>query len=57
MIDNNSLSSVEIALLKNESIQNQINLFALEANQKRYEAYLAEQEALRIMNEEVIFAK
>lgn len=57
MIDNNSLSSVEIPLLKNESIQNQINLFALEANQKRYEAYLAEQEALRIMNEEVIFAK
>ena len=57
MIDNNRLSSVEIPLLKNESIQNQINLFALEANQKRYEAYLAEQEALRIMNEEVIFAK
>lgn len=57
MIDNNSLSSVEIPLLKNQDIQNKINDLALEANQKRYEAYMLEQEALKIMNEEVIYAK
>jgi len=57
MIDNNSLSSVEIPLLKNKDIQKKINDLALEANQKRYEAYCLEHDAIRIMNEEVIFAK
>lgn len=57
MIDNNSLLSVEIPLLKNKEIQSKINSLALEANEKRYKAYLAEQEALRIMDDEVIFAK
>ena len=57
MIDNNSLSSVEIPLLKNQDIQNRINDLALKANQKRYEAYILEQEALRIMDEKVIYAK
>ena len=57
MIDNNSLASVEIPLLKNEDIQKKINGLALEANKKRYEAYLLEQEALRIMDEEVIYAR
>lgn len=57
MIDNNSLASVEIPLLKNKDVQAQINHLALEANEKRYEAYLLEQEALKIMDDEVIFAK
>lgn len=57
MIDNNSLSSVEFPLLKNKDIQKKINDLALEANQKRYEAYLLEQQALDIMDNEVIFAK
>ena len=57
MIDNNSLSSVEIPLLKNQDIQNKINDLALQANEKRYKAYLLEQEALKIMDEEVIYAK
>lgn len=57
MIDNNSLSSVEIPLLKNQDIQNRINDLTLKANQKRYEAYILEQEALRIMDEKVIYAK
>lgn len=57
MIDNNSLASVEIPLLKNQDIQAQINHLALKANKKRYEAFLLEQEALKIMNEEVIYAK
>ena len=55
MIDNNSLSSVEVPLLKNKDIQKKINDLALEANQKRYEAYLLEQQALEIMDNEVIF--
>ncbi len=57
MIDNNSLASVEIPLLKNQDIQAQINHLALKANKKHYEAYLLEQEALKIMDEEVIYAK
>lgn len=57
MIDNNSLSSVEIPLLKSKDIQSKINSLALEANEKRYEAYLAEQKALKIMDKEVIYAK
>lgn len=57
MIDNNSLSSVEIPLLKNQDIQNRINDLALKANKKRYEAYILEQEALKIMDEKVIYAK
>lgn len=57
MIDNNSLSVVEIPLLKNKVVQQKINDLALLANQKRYEAYCLEQEALKVMNDEVIFAK
>lgn len=53
MIDNNSLASVEIPLLKSKDIQSEINALALEANRKRYAAYQAEQEALKIMDEEV----
>jgi len=44
-------------LLKNKEVQDRINALALEANQKRYEAYLLEQQAIEIMNNEVIFAK
>lgn len=57
MIDNNSLSNVEIPLLKNQDVQKRINDLALEANAKRYEAYLLEQQALECMNNEVIYAK
>ena len=56
-IDDNHVRDIPFPLLKDKATQNKINEMALEANQKRYEAYLAEQEALRIMNEEVIFAK
>lgn len=57
MIDSNSLSDVEIPLLKSHKTQKQINDLALEANQKRYEAYQLEQEALKIMDAEVIYTK
>lgn len=56
-IDNNHVSQIAIPLLKNKDIQKQINDFALEANQKRYEAYKLEQQALAVMDNEVIFAK
>ena len=56
-IDDNHVRNIPLPLLKNKDIQKKINDFALEANEKRYEAYLYEQQALRIMNDEVIFAK
>ena len=55
-IDNNHVSQIAIPLLKNKDVQKQINDFALEANQKRYKAYKLEQQALDIMDNEVIFA-
>lgn len=56
-IDDNHVRQIPIPLLKKHEAQKRINDLALEASQKRYEAYCLEQEALRIMNEEVIFAK
>lgn len=55
-IDDKHVSKIPIPLLKNQVIQAEINALALQANRLRYEAYQAEQEALRIMNDEVIFA-
>lgn len=51
------IQQVQIPLLKNKQVQAQINNLAKLANEKRYEAYLLEQEALKIMDEEVIYAK
>ena len=56
-IDDNHIRAIPFPLLKNKEIQKQINDLALAANQKRYEAYRLEQEALRIMDKEVILAK
>ena len=56
-IDDDHVRQIPIPLLRNKDVQQQINALALESNAKRYEAYKLEQEALRIMNEEVIFAK
>ena len=56
-IDDNHVREIPVPLLKNQDVQQQINTLALEANAKRYEAYQLEQEALRIMDEEVIYAK
>ena len=56
-IDDNHVRQIPIPLLKNKDVQKKINELALLANEKRYEAYCLEQEALRIMDEEVIFAK
>ena len=56
-IDDNHVRQIPIPLLKNKDIQSRINELALQANQKRYEAYLLEQRALKVMDEEVIYAK
>lgn len=55
-IDDNHVRQIAIPLLKNHAVQKQINDLALEASEKRYEAYCLEQEALRIMDKEVIYA-
>lgn len=53
-IDGKQTSQVQIPLLKNKDSQKKINNLVLEANQKRYKAYLLEQEALNIINTQVI---
>ena len=53
-IDTNQIKSIEIPLLKNESKQIEINDKVLEANELRYQAYLKEQEAVKMM-EEIIY--
>ncbi len=56
-IDDNHVRQIAIPLLKNKDMQKKINDYALEANEKRYEAFKLEQQALRIMDDEVIYAK
>lgn len=55
-IDDRHVSSIPFPLLKDKSVQQHINDVALKANEKRYEAYMKEQEALQIIDEEVIYA-
>lgn len=53
-IDDNHVRDIDFPLLKDKVKQAQINALALEANDKRYQAYCLEQEALTIMNKEVL---
>ena len=55
-IDNRHVSKIPFPLLKNADTQAKINSLALEANELRYKAYQLEQEALTMMNDEVLFA-
>jgi type I restriction enzyme S subunit len=55
-IDDHHVAQVPVPLLKDSSVQAEINHLAIEANAKRTEAYHAEQKAIRITNEEVIHA-
>ena len=50
-IDTNQIKSIEIPLLRNESKQKEINDKVLEANELRYQAYLKEKEAVKMMEE------
>jgi len=56
-IDDTHVSSIPFPILKNADVQHRINELALKANEKRYEAYNMEQQALKIIDNEVIFAK
>ena len=56
-IEKDHLANVAVPLLKNHETQKTINDLALKANQKRYEAFQLEQEALRILDEEIIYAR
>lgn len=52
-IDDRQLSEVPIPFVEEEK-QRQINSLVLEANKKRYEAFLLEQEAISIINSQVL---
>ena len=51
------VSEVVVPLLRDEDTQKEINHKVLEANRKRTEAYNLEQEALRVLDEKVIYAR
>ena len=51
------VSEIVVPFLRDENIQRQINDTVLEANRKRTEAYNLEQEALRVLDEKVIYAR
>lgn len=50
------IETIPFPLLKNKNLQDEINSLALLANKKRYDAYVAEQDAMKIVNDEVIYA-
>ena len=56
-IDDHHVRSIAVPLLKDRAAQKKINDLALAANEKRYEAYCLEQDALKMLNEQIIFAK
>ena len=51
------VSEIVVPLLLDESTQREINDTVLDANRKRTEAYNLEQEALRVLDEKVIYAR
>lgn len=53
-IDDHHVGEIPIPLLKNKVIQQKINSLALQANELRYQAYCKEQEALDILNKDVL---
>ena len=56
-IDDNHVRQIPIPLLKQKNIQDKINSLVLSSSQKRYEAYSLEQQALEIMDKEVLYAR
>jgi type I restriction enzyme S subunit len=55
-INDDQLGQVKIPLLRNLDKQEEINILSLKANKLRYEAYLKEQQAIKMVNEYVIHA-
>lgn len=56
-INDDQVSEIVIPLLHDKDTQQEINDMVLEANRKRTEAYNLEQEALRVLDEKVIYAR
>ena len=56
-INDEQVSEIIVPLLHDENVQREINDTILEANRKRTEAYTLEQEALRVLDEKVIYAR
>ena len=56
-IEKEHIATIPVPLLKNQSAQTEINALASRANALRHTAYQLEQEALKTMNNEVIFTK
>jgi len=55
-INDDQVAQTPIPILKDKDTQNEINRLALSANKKRYQAYLYEQKAINLVNDEVIHA-
>lgn len=55
-IDERHLSKIPIPIIQDKAILKEINNLALEANRLRSEAYYLEQDAIRQVNEQVIYA-
>ena len=56
-INDEQVSKVIVPLLHDQKVQREINDIVLEANRKWMEAYNLEQEALRVLDEKVIYAR
>ena len=56
-LEKEHISQVSVPLLSDANAQREINDTVLEANRKRTEAYNLEQEALRVLDEKVIYAQ
>ena len=55
MVDDKNIERIPIPILNNKDIQDKINALVLQANKKRYEAYILEQKAIKMVNEKVIY--
>ena len=55
-IEPQHIREIPIPILNNKDIQDKINALLLQANKKRYEAYILEQKAIKMVNEKVIYA-
>ena len=53
-IDDIHVRNIPVPLLKDKGVQGEINALALAANEKRFEAYNLEQQALAVMESEVL---
>jgi len=56
-IDNKHVSQIPFPLLTNTKVQTEINKLVLDANQLRYRAYQLEKDAIKVLDDEVLYAK